>query len=337
MAADILKEIYKDFKESSKEQWVQQASKDLKDESLENIAWNLNNEITQAAYYKASDLPSLDHKILKSHDPDWQIGEYYLVEDYKATNTQLLLDLMHGLDAPVIGFKKSPSLADFKVLFNGIGLEYIFVHFDSAENQVYLAWQAYLNETSSGKAYFRLNTPLEAAEKSEHIDARAFYTNTAGIHEELKQSIQAVQALLQGSDEPSRLAKQIHFSFFVDKSYLASIAKLRAFKLMFVDVLKQHGLEEELPFISVEFAPEAYGSDEQDNLINATTMAMSAVIGGANHLVVRPGSDTTTAKRLARNVQLILKHESSLHKIADPALGSYYIESLTSKLVNYCI
>ena len=336
MAVDILKEIYQDFKENSKEDWIQQASKDLKDKSLSDIDWKLNEDVSQAAYYTASDLPIWDHSILKQHNPDWQVGEYYFVEDYKVTNAQLLQDLMHGLNAPVLSFKNSPSLADFKVLFNGIGLDHIFVHFDSSENQVFLSWQELLAETKASKAYFRLDTALEAVEKSEHIDVRPFYSNTAGIHEELKQSIQAVKAVLLSSEDKQGAADQIHFSFFVDKSYLASIAKLRAFKLLWGNLMKEHKLVESLPFISVEFALDAYGSDEQDNLINATTMAMSAVIGGANHLVVRPTSNTSTAKRLARNIQLILKHESGLHKVADPAQGSYYVESLTSKLVNYC-
>jgi methylmalonyl-CoA mutase len=338
MAEDILKEIYQDFKENSKEDWIQQANKDLKDKNISDIDWQLNAEITQAAYYAASDLPTLDHSSLKQHNPDWQVGEHYMVEDFKVTNTQLLKDLMHGLNAPVLSFKNSPSLADFKDLFKEVGLEHIFIHFDSTDNQVYLAWQALLAESKvqNTQAYFRLETDLDAVEKSEHIDARSFYSNTAGIHKELKHSIQAVRAILLTSEDKQSAVDQIHFSFFVDKSYLASIAKLRAIKLLWISLMKENGLSENLPFISVEFAPSAYGSDEQDNLINATSMAMSAVIGGANHLIVRPTSETSTALRLARNIQLILKYESGLNKVADPAQGSYYVESLTSKLVNYC-
>jgi len=336
MAEDILKEIFQNFKENSKAEWIQQATEDLKDKSISDIDWKLNEAITQAAYYTASDLPALNHSILKEYNPDWQIGEHYFVANYKASNAQLLQDLMHGLNAPVLSFKNSPSLEDFKILFNGIGLEYIFVHFDCSENQVLLSWQELLEETKNTSAYFRLDKTSTAVEKSEHLDARKFYTHTAGIHEEVKQSIQAVKAILLSSDDKQSAADQIHFSFFVDNSYLASIAKLRAFKLLWVALMKANHLSEKLPFISVEFAPSAYGIDEQDNLINATSMAMSAVIGGANHLIVRPTNETTTAKRLARNIQLILKDESGLHKVADPAQGSYYIESLTSKLVNYC-
>ena len=338
MAVDILKEIYREFDENTKEEWIQQASKDLKDKNLADIAWKINEEITQAAYYAASDIPSLDHQILKQHNPDWQIGEHYFVEDYKASNAQLLKDLMHGLNAPVLSFKQSPSLADFKVLFENIGLEYISVHFDSSDNKVFLAWQELIaaKGIKGTNAFFRLATDLENGSKSEHIDARSFYTSTAGIHEELKKTIQAVQAIVLSSEDQQDAVDQIHFSFYVDKAYLVNIAKLRAFKLLWVKLMKHYGLKETLPFISVAFAPGAYGEDEHDNLINATTMAMSAVLGGADHLVVRPTSETSSAKRLARNIQLILKHESGLHKVADPAHGSYYIESLMSKLVNYC-
>ncbi|MCD8528804.1 MAG: methylmalonyl-CoA mutase family protein [Chitinophagales bacterium] len=123
------------------------------------------------------------------------------------------------------------------------------------------------------------------------------------------------------------------FTFYEDKSYLLSIAKLRAFKLAYTQLFKTN----ELPFVLVEFAPEAYGNDAQDNLINATTMAMSAVLGGANCLIVKPTQNNEDGKRLARNIQLILKHESGLHQIADPANGSFYIESLTRKLIEKII
>jgi methylmalonyl-CoA mutase len=73
-------------------------------------------------------------------------------------------------------------------------------------------------------------------------------------------------------------------------------------------------------------------------MIRATTQALSAVIGGADRLYVLP-SDAYTgapssdfARRIARNVQHLLRLESFLDKTMDPAAGSYYIETLTDQL-----
>ncbi|PLX01061.1 MAG: hypothetical protein C0594_14640, partial [Marinilabiliales bacterium] len=37
---------------------------------------------------------------------------------------------------------------------------------------------------------------------------------------------------------------------------------------------------------------------------------------------------------MARNVQLLLKEESYFNKVADPAGGSYYIETLTQNFID---
>jgi len=64
---------------------------------------------------------------------------------------------------------------------------------------------------------------------------------------------------------------------------------------------------------------------------------MSAVIGGINRLTVLPANvvveeATDFSRRIARNVQHLLKMESHLDIVQDPAAGSYYIEKLTEEL-----
>jgi methylmalonyl-CoA mutase len=71
------------------------------------------------------------------------------------------------------------------------------------------------------------------------------------------------------------------------------------------------------------------GYDRYSNLLRVTTEALSAVMGGCDQLTVEPfGFDA----HLALNVQRILKEESHLDAVADPAGGSYYIEALTDSL-----
>jgi methylmalonyl-CoA mutase len=70
-------------------------------------------------------------------------------------------------------------------------------------------------------------------------------------------------------------------------------------------------------------------------MIKATTMAMSAVLGGADQLVVTPYDEDREdlsnyppqfARRIARNIQHLLKMESGFDQLNDPAAGSHYIE-----------
>jgi methylmalonyl-CoA mutase len=69
--------------------------------------------------------------------------------------------------------------------------------------------------------------------------------------------------------------------------------------------------------------------DPYTNLLRATTQALSAAIGGCDTLEVRP---FRFSNRLAINVQRILREESHINRVADPAGGSYYVESLTDSL-----
>ena len=88
-------------------------------------------------------------------------------------------------------------------------------------------------------------------------------------------------------------------------------------------------------------APAACGSQfERRGAIRALTTGipiccasppkhLAAAIGGCDQLTVQPfGFDA----HLALNVQRILKEESHLDAVADPAGGSYYIEALTDSL-----
>src|SRR5699024_2636916 len=73
------------------------------------------------------------------------------------------------------------------------------------------------------------------------------------------------------------------------------------------------------------------------NLLRAGNEAFSAVLGGADVVTVHPhdvlSAITPQSERIARNVQLVIKEETFVHYVLDPAGGSYYIDSLTDQLV----
>jgi methylmalonyl-CoA mutase len=64
---------------------------------------------------------------------------------------------------------------------------------------------------------------------------------------------------------------------------------------------------------------------------------MSAILGGAESIYVAPfdeccGTPDEASRRLARNTQLILREEAFLARVADPAGGSHYVETLTDSI-----
>ncbi len=77
--------------------------------------------------------------------------------------------------------------------------------------------------------------------------------------------------------------------------------------------------------------------DPYVNMLRTTLQAMSAAVAGADSITVLPfdrayRDPDDFSLRIARNQQLILKEEAYLHKVVDPAGGSYYIENLTKSL-----
>lgn len=114
----------------------------------------------------------------------------------------------------------------------------------------------------------------------------------------------------------------------VGPSYFAEIAKFRALRR-----LRPHAR-----IIARTSRWHATAYDPHVNLLRGTTEAMSAIIGGCDALIVGPftearGIADELAERLALNTQLLLRDESYFGQVADPAAGSWYIESLTADLL----
>ena len=80
--------------------------------------------------------------------------------------------------------------------------------------------------------------------------------------------------------------------------------------------------------------------DPYVNMLRTTTGGMSAILGNTDSLTVLPfdapfAESGDFSDRIAQNQQMILKNESYLDRIADPAAGSYYIETLTGSIATH--
>ena len=138
------------------------------------------------------------------------------------------------------------------------------------------------------------------------------------------------------------IAKSIQFKFAVGSNYFMEIAKFRAARLLWANIVNQYNPEcscapkMKISAVTSEFNMTVY--DPYVNMLRGTTEAMSAALGGVDSLEVlgfdHPFEEEQTAfsSRIARNVQLLLKEESHFDQVVDPAGGSYYIENLTASI-----
>lgn len=131
---------------------------------------------------------------------------------------------------------------------------------------------------------------------------------------------------------------QIQFSLAADADILLTVAKFRAARLLWSQVLSASGVEKaEMTLHGVSSLRMVSVKDPWVNILRGTAACFGAGVGGANTVCVLPhdtmlGMSSEFARRIARNTQIILQEESGLSKVADPAAGSYAFESITSDL-----
>ena len=174
------------------------------------------------------------------------------------------------------------------------------------------------------------------------VDARA-------IHEAGGSPAQELGALIaHGTDTLRRLdawgitpdlaASVMLFTLTVDSNYGIEIAKLRAARRLWARCLEAIGLEARpMALQAVSSARMLTRYDPWVNMLRGTAAAFAGAVGGADIVTVRAFNETLgtpdeLGRRVARNTQIIAMEESSLGRVADPAGGSWFIESLGDDL-----
>ncbi|MCC2546975.1 methylmalonyl-CoA mutase family protein [Hymenobacter sp. BT175] len=173
----------------------------------------------------------------------------------------------------------------------------------------------------------------------------AFFANRGGsISQQLAFILAAATAYLdQLPDETVTLADvaaALHVHTAIATSYFFEIAKLRALRQLWATLLDAYGLPVAagLPAVFASTATWTQTTlDPHNNLLRATTEAMSAVLGGVQGISIAPFDSiyhgpNEFSERLARNLPVLLREEALLNRVTDPAAGSYYIETLTDQL-----
>ena len=150
-----------------------------------------------------------------------------------------------------------------------------------------------------------------------------------------------LQQLVDAGVDATLAAQSIKFNMGVSENYFMEIAKFRAARLLWAQIVKQYEPKsDEACKMCVNATTSKYNQtlfDSYVNLLRSQTEAMSAALGGIHSMVVTPfdapyEQATDFSERIARNQQLLIKEESHFDRIVDPSAGSYYIEHLTDAL-----
>ena len=312
---------------------------------------------------------------VKKSDNAWFVRQDIKVECPKEANAKVLDLLNKGVDS--IGFninKKDLCPEYIETLLEGVCAECVELNFSTCQGaSVMLAGllveyftrkgydlsklQGSINYDPMGKMLAKgkdvsnyivaaktLVEIMKALPKYRCITVNAIELNNAGsyISQELGYALawgnEYLNALVEAGVDATEAARKIKFNFGISSNYFLEIAKFRAARMLWANIVKQYE-----PKCDCACKMKAHAEtstfnltlfDAHVNMLRTQTEAMSAALAGVDSITVSPFDKAYQvpddfSERIARNQQLLLKEECHFDKVVDPAAGSYYIENLT--------
>jgi len=172
-------------------------------------------------------------------------------------------------------------------------------------------------------------------------NAGAFITQELGYA--LAWGAQYLTMLTDAGLEAGKVAKRIKFNMCISSNYFMEIAKFRAARMLWAEIVKAYEPKADscccskmkVHAVTSRFNQTIY--DSHVNLLRSMTETMSAALAGVDSIETLPfdlqyKQPDEFSERIARNQQIMLREESHLNKVVDPAGGSYYIETLTASV-----
>ncbi len=138
--------------------------------------------------------------------------------------------------------------------------------------------------------------------------------------------------------KPAEAMADIAFALSVDTDLFLNAAKVRAARTLIARIAEAASASASAMHITaVTSARMMAKRDPWTNMLRTTAACAGAVFGGADAVTVLPytwalGAPDRFARRVARNMQLVLQEESALGRVVDPVGGSWYVEQLTAEL-----
>ena len=177
------------------------------------------------------------------------------------------------------------------------------------------------------------------------VDSVLLSDSGAYIFQELGYALawgaQWLTALTDAGLDIDTVARRVKFNMGISSNFFMEIAKFRAGRMLWAQIVEQYqpkcecSAKQKVHASTSRFNQTIY--DAHVNLLRSQTEAFSAAVAGVDSLTVTPfdvayKTPDEFSERIARNQQFLLKEESHLDKVLDPAGGSYYVETLTASI-----
>jgi len=212
-----------------------------------------------------------------------------------------------------------------------------------------LAWKGDL-PVSLNLAYREMATVTRFAGERAHglqtitVQGHPYHDGGASAVQELAYVIatgaEYVREMIKRGISIESFSDRMRFSFSVGSNFFMEVAKLRAARILWSQVMESFGGSPHSGRLPIHTRTSTLNKTLHDpfvNILRTTTEAFSAVVGGTDGMHIGPFDESVRvpnrfSRRLARNTHVILNEECDLGKVTDPAGGSWYVEWLTDQV-----
>ena len=184
--------------------------------------------------------------------------------------------------------------------------------------------------------------------KFNSISISGYHIQEAGANNALElaftlaDGLEYVKAAIDKGLDVDAFAPRLSFFFAIGMNFFMEASKLRAARFLWSELMDQFNPQNpKSKALRTHCQTSGWSLTEQDpynNVIRTTIEAMAAVLGGTQSLHTNALDEaialpTDHSARIARNTQLVLQEETGITNVVDPLAGSYYVESMTSELI----
>lgn len=344
-------DLFGDFDPTSTDDWHDAIIKSLKGKDYnETLLWETENGFNINPFYRKEDITNIEKSSYK-RNPQKTSNHWWIRNIVSGTSSDELIKKINQLidsGATSIEIKGNDDFDTLSAVVNHFRNSAIEIGFStkgiSEAHIAKLEGWGFLNFDPIGDAITTGNAIKDI--KLSPSDWKLLNISGDIYHEAGGSTVQELAlTLAHGVEYLNRYSEvitpqNIQFTFSIGSNYFFEIAKIRAFRVLWANVLKQYypnteNLESTIHCQTSRWNTTIY--DAHNNILRATTESMAAVIGGCDSLTVLPydlnyNENNEKSERIARNIQIILEKESYFSKVVDPAGGSYYVEHLTDQL-----
>ena len=211
------------------------------------------------------------------------------------------------------------------------------------EGSLPVSLETALSQLSSLAAWTSENAPQMTAVG---VDTSPYHHAGANAAQDLAfamaTAVQYLRTMTENGMTVDVAASQILFRMSLGTHHFLSIAKLRAGRRLWARIIETCGGSAKSAAMHIHARTSERVLTRHDpyvNLLRNTVAVFAAGIGGAEAITSLPfdyatGQTDPFSRRVARNTGLILQEESHLHRVIDPAGGSWYLENLTDQIAD---